>query len=217
VAETDPIIAALSSLIDEVGGVTTYDAEIDTLVIRDKAAERRLHTRCLSAIDRFAPPGSVYQKQAEEMRAPPSWVTDLAQMLEALRDDYATGGMRSVAELVHASLFDDLLEMASELQLKGFHAPAAVLAGSVLEEHLRKLAAKHGISVRDARNRPKSVEALGVELVKAQIISEPRRKIIGGWYGQRTEGAHGRVENVVPDEVPRMIEGIRDFVANYPA
>jgi hypothetical protein len=34
-------------------------------------------------------------------------LSNLAHVLEALRDDYATDGMRSVAELIHASLFDD--------------------------------------------------------------------------------------------------------------
>jgi hypothetical protein len=67
------------------------------------------------------------------------------------------------------------------------------------------------------RTLPKSVEALGVGLVKSGTISEPRRKIIAGWYGQRTEGAHGHFDKVVAAEVPRMIEGIRDFIVEHPA
>ena len=107
--------------------------------------------------------------------------------------------------------------MASELDAKGFHAPAAVLAGSVLEEHLRKLADKSHIDVLTANGRPRSVDSLGIELVKAGAITEARRKILAGWYGQRTEAAHGRPENVVPEEIPRMIEGIRDFVDSHAA
>jgi hypothetical protein len=42
----------------------------------------------------------------------------------------------------------------------------------VLEEHLHKLAPKRGIDLRDERGRPKSVDALGIELVKAQVIGE---------------------------------------------
>src|SRR5215217_4070423 len=78
----------------------------------------------------------------------------------------------------------DFLAMASELDTKGFHAPAAVLAGSVLDEHLRKLADKSKIDVPTANGRPKSVDALGIELVKAGAITEARRKILAGWYGQ---------------------------------
>ena len=43
---------------------------------------------------------------------------------------------------------------------------------SVLEEHLHKLAPKRGIDLRDERGRPESVDALGIELVKAQVIGE---------------------------------------------
>jgi hypothetical protein len=151
------------------------------------------------------------------MEADPGWVTELATVLTALRDDYRDGVMRPFTELVHAAVFDDFLEMATELDGKQFHAPAAVLAGSVLEEHLRKLADEAGIAVHDDRGRAKSVEALGVGLVKSGTISEPRRKIIAGWYGQRTEGAHGHFDKVVAAEVPRMIEGIRDFIVEHPA
>lgn len=211
------IVAALTQLIEQVDAASIYDIEYESLVIRDKADERRLHMRCLSAIDRYAPAGSAYHKQADAMRESPSWAPDLGSILEALRDDYREGGMRSVAELLHAALFDDFLEMATELDSKGFHGPAAVLAGSVLEEHFRKLAGKNGAAVGDARGRPLSVETLGVELVKRQVISEPRRKMIASGYGQRTEGAHGRFDKVVPEEVSRMIDGIRDFIASHPA
>lgn len=60
-----------------------------------------------------------------------------------MREDYEAGYMRTVEELIHADLFADFLERTDELVSKGYKDPAAVLAGSVLEEHLRKLAVKH--------------------------------------------------------------------------
>lgn len=213
----DPVVAILASLVDAIEAETTFDPEYDALVIRDEAIQRKLHTRALSAIDRYAPPNSVYQKQAEGMRLNPNLAPEVGQLLAALRDDYVEGGMRSLSELVHASLFDDFLEMAGELHDKGFHGPAAVVAGSVLEEHVRKLATKHEVELRTERDRPKSFDALVVELVKKQVFSAARQEILTGWYGQRTEGAHGRPENVVPEEVPRMVSGIRDFIVSHPA
>lgn len=44
--EQDPIIDILTSLVDEVEAVTTHDRDLDELVIQDRGAERRLHTRC---------------------------------------------------------------------------------------------------------------------------------------------------------------------------
>jgi hypothetical protein len=59
--------------------------------------------------------------------------------LQALRDDYESGYLQSVVELVHADIFADFLDMADYLIQQGYKDPAAVVAGSVLEEHLRKL------------------------------------------------------------------------------
>jgi hypothetical protein len=69
----------------------------------------------------------------------------------------------------------------------------------------------------DEKGRAKSVEALGVDLRKSEVITEVQRKSLTAWYAQRSEGAHGHPENLDEGEVERMIDGIRDFVARFPA
>jgi hypothetical protein len=91
------------------------------------------------------------------------------------------------------------------------------LPGTVLEEHLRKLAQKHDVATTDEKGRAKSVEVLGVDLRKSGLITEVQRKSLTAWYAQRNEGAHGHPENLNEGEVERMIDGIRDFVARFPA
>ena len=204
------IIADLDDSANENGYLGDYNAQ-------------RIATRARAAIGRFAPPGSPYEDDAAEIGRSDEYANEewkakqLTAIVHALRDDYALGGLTAVQELVHADLFDDFLSMAAELLAKGFVGPAAALAGSVLEEHLRKLALKHGLPTQDAKGRAKPVEMLGVDLRKAEVISEVQRKSVAAWYGQRTEGAHGRPDNLVDTEVERMIDGIRDFVARYPA
>jgi hypothetical protein len=72
-------------------------------------------------------------------------------ILRGLRNDYEAGYMRTVEDLVRADLFTDFIEMAEELVGKGYEDAAAVITGSVLEEHLRKLATRHSIATRTAR------------------------------------------------------------------
>jgi hypothetical protein len=182
----------------------------------DDDSARTVAVRARSAIERLAPPRSAYVKEVEDVvgAGAPAWVAEhLCAIVRALLDDFRRGALASVQELVHADLFDDFIEMALELRRKGFTGPAAVVVGSVLEEHLRKLSDKHGIPRADG----KSVELLGVDLRKAEVISEIQRKGITAWYAQRTEAAHGRAEALVPTEVDRMIDGVRDFVARHPA
>jgi hypothetical protein len=182
---------------------------------------KRIVTRARAAIRRFAPPGSAYEDEATaavELDYSDSWKAEqLAAIVHALRDDYAIGGLSAVEEIVHADLFDDFLDMANELLAKGFIGPASVLGGSVLEEQLRKLAGKHSVGLTDQNGRPKSVEVLGVDLRKAGVMTEVQRKSVTAWYAQRTEGAHGRAENLNDGEIARMIDGVRDFVARHPA
>lgn len=68
----------------------------------------RVVTRSLAAIQRLAPPGSVYISQAETImsgnRPRDFRVRSLGAIVEALRDDYAFGAMQTMEELIHADL-----------------------------------------------------------------------------------------------------------------
>lgn len=207
----DQIVERLSEIIAD-----RRDCASDNGYLEDYDA-KRIATRARAAIRRFAPPGSAYEDEAVaavELNND-SWKAEqLTAIVHALRDDYQFGGLASVQEIVHADLFDD---MANELLSKGFIGPAAVLGGTVLEEQLRKLARKHDLDTTDEKGRTKSVEALGVHLRKSDVITEVQRKSLTAWYAQRSEGAHGHPENLDDGEVDRMIDGIRDFVARYPA
>jgi hypothetical protein len=208
IKQLSEIISDLDHAPSETGYVEDYDA-------------RRISTRARAAIRRYAPPGSAYEDDATEVANSPAgdqWkAQQFTAIVHALRDDYALGGLTAIEEIVHADLFDDFLDMANELLSKGFIGPAAVLSGTVLEEQLRKLARKHDVSTADEKGRAKSVEALGIDLRKSDVMTEVQRKSVTAWYAQRTEGAHGHSENLSDSEVERMIDGVRDFVARYPA
>lgn len=205
----------LSAVIDDLRNCTSMNGFVEAY------DSRRVSTRARAAIQRYAPPGSPYEGEAikvAEGEGGDQWQAEqLTAIVHALRDDYAAGGLLAIEEIVHADLFDDFLDMAVELLSKRFVGPSAVLAGTVLEEHLRKLAARHEIEIVDDRGRPKSADTLGVELRKAGVVTEVQRKSVVAWYAQRTEGAHGRPQNLNDSEVERMIDGVRDFVSRHPA
>jgi hypothetical protein len=211
----DLIAKQLSEIVDDLHGCTSSAGAVSAY------NSRRIITRARAAIRRCSPPGSAYEDEAREVaeaNAGARWkVEQYVAVVQALRDDYQAGALTAVEELVHADLFDDFLGMAGELLSKGFVGPSAVLAGTVLEEHLRRLAKKHDVATIDDKGRPRSVEVLGVDLRKAEVITEVQRRGVVAWYAQRSEGAHGRSENLDAAEVERMIDGIRDFVARYPA
>ena len=100
-----------------------------------------LIVRMEAAIERLAPRSSRYVQEAETFRRNdqrPRMVR-LAGVLKALKEDVNEGWLQTVEELVHADTFSDLLEQARELNSKGYKDAAAVIAGTVLESHLRLL------------------------------------------------------------------------------
>jgi len=177
-----------------------------------------IRTRFMACIERFAPKGSAYLENAKNVTGFNGHIVlGLGGILNALKSDYESGYIYTLEELIHSELFDDFLEMADELLNKGYKDPAAVVAGSVLEEHIRKLAVRNQLSIVDIKGKLKKFDVLAIELVKTQQISEPQRKILTAWYSQRSEAAHGNYKNVIESEVKRMIDGIRDFMVRLPA
>ena len=71
--------------------------------------------------------------------------------------------------------------MADYLIQQGYKDQAAVVAGSVLEEHLRKLCDKHGIVVVKADGTPKKADALNSELTAAGAYSKLEQKHDTAW------------------------------------
>jgi hypothetical protein len=183
----------------------------------------RVGTLLASAIDRLAPPRSVYHRQASDLveqsgsGAPHTKVLGLPGILMALRADYEAHRMKSVVELVHADLFGDFLEMASYLLDDNWKDAAAVIAGSALEAHLRKLCDQFSVDTHDAAGKPKKASVMNAELRKANAYEKGDEKSITAWLDVRNHAAHGDYGKYVSGQVALLIAGVRAFIARHPA
>ena len=96
-------------------------------------------------------------------------------ILSAARVELEGGWLSTTKGLISAEIFSDFLEMAQHLLDEGYKDPAAVMAGSVLEEHLRQLCQKHGIpteATRQSRPQPKKADALNADLAKKEVYNQ---------------------------------------------
>lgn len=177
----------------------------------------------LSAIRRLAPPGSIY---ADNVQGHERFLTNgvigmsmalepVRGMLLALRNDYEAGYLQSVVELVHADLFSDFLDMAEYLLDQGYKDPAAVVTGSVLEEHLRKLCGKHSVDVVKADGTPKKADSLNSDLTQTGAYSKLEQKSVTAWLDLRNKAAHGKYSEYEKEHVALMLLGVREFAARY--
>jgi hypothetical protein len=178
-------------------------------------------TRLLAAIERISPPGSTYASRAKAIAETPAsvdWVAEqLVGVAMALRDDLNDGYVQGVTELIHAEVFSDFLEMADELQTSGFKDAAAVIAGSVLEDQLRKLAAKTGVAIEKEDGAPKKADTLNAELTAAHIYNGLEQKSVTAWLDLRNKAAHGKYNEYKHEQVAALIRDVREFLIRHPA
>ena len=143
----------------------------------------------------------------------------LAQVIgiaKSLRYDLSNGYLKSFEELIHGDVFADYLEMAEHLCTTGYKDAAAVIAGSTLEAHLKKLCAKFSISTTSDL-KAKKADTLNSELVKAGVYTKLDQKNVTSWLDLRNNAAHGNYNNYNKDQVALLISSVRDFIVRHAA
>lgn len=195
-----------SSYDDYSGGLA--DDELGTIAIR-----------LIAAINRLTSKDSVYNQQAQKVTGHNGYrVKELGSILNALRSDIDDGYIQSISEITRAEVFTDFLEMAEELQKKGYKDAAAVIAGSVLEDHLRKLSIKAGLSITKADGSPQKADALNNDLAtKSGVYNAAQQKSVLAWLALRNEAAHGNYSTYDHEQVAGLIRDVTDFIGRYPA
>jgi hypothetical protein len=178
-------------------------------------------TLMADTINRFAPRGSQYIDSLKSIsmkfgvaygRATPH----IAGVLSALRSAYEAGYIQTVVELIHADVFTDFLEMAEYLLSEGYKDPAAVLIGSVLEEHLRQLCVKSEVAII-ASGKTKKAEQLNTDLSGHGVYSKLDQKSVTAWLDLRNKAAHGKYNEYSKEQVTFLSESVRDFMTRVPA
>lgn len=137
-------------------------------------------------------------------------------ILHAIRAEISGGWLFNVKSLVAAELFSDFLEMAEHLLETGYKDPAAVMIGSVLEEHLRQLCLKNSIETeeeKDGKFVPRKADRLNADLVKAKVYSKLDQKQITAWLDLRNNAAHGKYAEYTHEQVAQFLSGVLGFMA----
>jgi len=185
-----------------------------------KADRQSLVTRVIATVHRVTGFHSTYAQEIERIikRDPHLHVhtSSIVGIAKALREDIAAGYLKNLAELVHADIFSDFLEMATYLSDNNYKDAAAVLAGSTLESHLKKLATKNSIPVEVGGVAVKAGK-LNDDLVKASVYNNLDHKNIMGWLDLRNKAAHGKYSEYSSEQVKLLISGVKDFIVRLPA
>ncbi len=137
-------------------------------------------------------------------------------LLSSIKIEIDKGWIRSIKNLISAEIFTDFLEMAEHLLDEKYEHSAAVMIGSVLEEHLRNLCKKVNIDVSENKNGkdiPKKADTLNAELAKKEVYNKLDQKNVTAWLDLRNKAAHGKYQDYNIQQVQLMLNGVTEFIA----
>lgn len=137
-------------------------------------------------------------------------------ILNAIRHEIEQDWLISITQLISAEIFSDFMEMAKHLIDNKYKDPAAVMIGSVLEEHIRRLCKNHGIDTTLMKGTDivaKKADTMNGELTKAGVYNVMMQKNVTAWLDLRNNAAHGKYDQYKIENVELMYQGVLNFTA----
>ena len=125
-------------------------------------------------------------------------------ILKAIRERFRSS-LFDIRQLAQADLFDSELDAASELAVSKFTRAAGVLAGVVLERHLKEVCGNHGLTLR--RKAPQ-ISHLNDALKGGSVIDIPQWRSIQHLGDLRNLCAHDKESEPTLDQVKDLLTGV---------
>lgn len=161
----------------------------------------------------------------------PTWyltagpILRIVAILTGLLDNYVNGFLNRLQELVAAEITADYLHQA-ELFLDdpnvrsdgyGRHVPAAVVAGAVLEDALRRLCVRQTppLETKKDNGQPKRLNALIDELQNAGLYNPMKGDHLRSWAKIRNHAGHGEYSEFSRHDVESMLRDMKVFLGDY--
>jgi hypothetical protein len=196
-------------------------SQYNDLSDKPKIDRQSLITSSIAAIHRISGENSTYSKEIIKIQQLNphlhTHTSDVLGVVSSLKDDIENGYLRTLVEIIHSNVFSDFLEMSTHLNETGYKDAAAVLAGSTLENHLKQLASKNGITLIDAKENAKKASNINIELTKADVYEKLDNKNVTAWLDLRNKAAHGNYDEYNSEQVKLFITSIKDFITRHKA
>jgi hypothetical protein len=135
-------------------------------------------------------------------------VSDMAAMLKRVLRDIEDGLLTTIENRAIAVTFDDFLGHGAEYLKYGRKDPAAVIAGIVFEDTIRRICRVLGVTENGV-----ALDTLITELTKQNVLTALKAKRARAAAGLRTSAAHARWEEIELGDVGPVIELTRELIA----
>ncbi|WP_141491683.1 DUF4145 domain-containing protein [Longimonas halophila] len=216
------VIEELDSLIEKGKELddSFYSAKTGVRSSKPESEHRSFLTASLAAISRIAGRDSEYFESAPkpdmDSNISSGWskgitIPAMLGSLSALKQAVDSELLQSIESRLRASVHDDFLEQAKELEKSGYHVAAVVLASGVLENHLRNLCSAKGLNVKGSGSLSKYND-----LLKDNVYPQTVWRRVQSVGDVRNLAAHGKGDKVEPDDVTDSINFISRLLVDHP-
>jgi hypothetical protein len=131
-------------------------------------------------------------------------------LLTSAREEFEHGLLGKIEYVVAAATFDDFLDHAVSYHKGNRKIEASVLASAVLEDTVKKIAGKNGLTVAG-----KSLEPLIDDLVKAAMLTPVKAKRVKGFAAVRNHALHAEWDSFDIRDVGNLIAGTRELLEEF--
>jgi hypothetical protein len=122
--------------------------------------------------------------------------------------DLFDSSVANIQDLLAADLFDSELDSASELLKKKFYRASGVIAGVVLEKHLKSVCMKYGIKITKKNiNLSELNELLYKKIYELETFTE-----IQLYTGLRNLCSHNKDREPNAEDVQKLISGVNSVI-----
>lgn len=139
-------------------------------------------------------------------------ISEMAALLVHLREEIKGGLLTTIENHAIAVTFDDFLDHGAEYLKHGRKDEAAVIAGIVFEDTIRRICRVLGFAENGV-----ALETLISELAKRDppVLTSLKAKRARAAAGLRTSAAHARWEEIQLGDVKPVIEFTRELMATH--
>ncbi len=141
---------------------------------------------------------------------PETVVAKVLGVLQSVHVEAQAGLLERLEDQVVASAFDDFLDHAHGYHKSGKLKEAAVLGSAVLEDTIKRIAAKNQLDPAGL-----SLDPLIDELTKRDVFSQVKAKRLKSFTGVRNHALHAEWEKLDLKEVGAQIAGVRELLDEH--
>lgn len=131
-------------------------------------------------------------------------------LLFSTREEWNHGLLRHVEYIIAAETFDDFLDHAAHYHKGGKVTESSVLASAVLEDTVKKIAARNNVATAG-----RTLDPLIDELATAGVLTPVKVKRLKSYAAVRNHALHAEWDQIDIREVGELIRGIRSLIEDY--